>query len=371
MINVDDINNSQLKLVSLHNIDLDNPTSAIPRDIDIEDAQNYILTLTKKMIKYKNVREYTIRSTTTEVISQILELCTNFKSLDLSAISSENDEITSMSIKYLNDNIADRLLYKQIEAEKKYSHLTEIKKGSLIQSLLELEDEYIFIIALVEHHRFIDDNDLKYKDGMPDDEKVALKSARIHLSKEGNIAHIFLSDTTKKITDYWYNEFLELDETKDDITNTKLAYNKYSSLLRHAVYGKSSSDHEALKNALNIYFSHNNTFSHDECVNFLFDSYEPVNADLDLKSIRDKFSECNNKNIFDNTFTIDTTPIKSKLTNTKYIVNDNIELKIKKPLDTIKNGIYTEELSNGEKVLIINNVDQKTLKQFNFNNIDL
>lgn len=363
------INEFDLKLVSLHNIDLNNPEKAIQRNIGIVDAKEYILSLTRKMLNYKNVREYTVKSLTTEVVSQISKLCTNFKTFELSALSSDNK--SDINFNDIHNTIADRLLKKQIEAQKKYAHLTELKKGSLIQSLIENSDEYIFILALVEHHKFIDDVDLTYKAGMPDEDKIALKSAQFHINKDGNINKIFLSDTTMKISDYWCNEFLEVEETIDDITNTKRAYNHYEAILKNTLSIKSPSDHSNLKNALNVYFAHNKSFSHEECVDFLLNDYQPISEDINIEHLREKFSEYNTRKTFDNTFNIDISPIKSKLNNTRYTVNENIELKIKKPFEQMKNNIYSGKLPTGEKVLIINNVDAKTLKQFNFNNIDL
>lgn len=369
MINVDDIDNSQLKLVSLHNIDFNHTENAVRRDINIEDAQQYILQLTKKMLNYNNVREYKPRSLTKEVIYQVLKLCTCFTSEELSAASTEGGK--AVSIESLNDIIANRLLHEQIETEKKHPNLNKVKKGSLIQSLIELEDEYIFIIALVEHHKFIDNTDLKYKIGMPDEDKIALKSARIHLTKNVDITHIFLSDTTNTIRDYWYNGFLELDETVDNVTNTKRAYSHYETILRHSLSSKSPADFSELQNALKIYFSHNDKFSHEDCIGFLFNSYTPIKSDVDISNIKEKFIKSDIKKTFDNTFDINIADIKNKLTNIKYKVNDNIDLKLKKPLEEIKSTIYTYKLPTLENVIIIKNVDSKTLKKFNFNNIDL
>ena len=58
MENGENIKDLDIKLVSLHNIDLDNPNQAIARDIKIKDAHEYIFSLTRKMLNYKNVREY-------------------------------------------------------------------------------------------------------------------------------------------------------------------------------------------------------------------------------------------------------------------------------------------------------------------------
>lgn len=359
---------SILQLVSLYNIDY-NLKKVVPRSIEVEDAKQYISDLSNRMITYKNIREYLPKSLTSEVISKILELINNFHAYQQAAATSTNKG--SLSIQPIYNTIATKLLTEQLIAQTKYKQITEIHKGSLIQSLLESDDEYIYILALVEHNRFIDDNDLKYKIGMPDSEKVALKSARLHLTKNGTIKKIFLSDSHPKISEYWYDGFLDLYEAKDDAKNTENAYNALADALKNSLSYKYKPDYAELKNSLNVYFSHQISFTHDECINFLLDSYVPVSPDLNIDELKGKLIKTSSKYDFDSIFCIDIKNIESKLKNRKYKVNDNIELRIKKPVQQLKSNIYTFELETGEKVLCINNVDKDILEKFNFNNIQL
>jgi hypothetical protein len=359
---------TKLQLISLHNINLDSE-NVISRNIEINDAQDYVLTLSNRMMSYKNIREYNIKSLTTEVVSQIITICTSFTTYALSALTTQDAKPYSYSEVY--DIIVQRLLREQIDARRKYQQLTNIKNGNLIQSLLETDEEYIYLIALVEHNKFIDNSDFKYKIGMPDDDKVALKSARFHLTKDGTIKKIYLTDSSPKISDYWYDGFLDLSEAKDNIANTKFAYNAIETILRNTLSSKYSTDYNELKNALNIYFTHNECYTHNACIGFLLDSYEPFGNDFDKDTLKKKLTDCISNYDFDTAFSIDTTAIKSKLKNRKYKVNSNIELNIKNPIEKMEENIYTDKLSTEEKVLIIKNVDEKILKQFNFKNIDL
>lgn len=358
----------KLQLVSLHNINID-INQAVPRSIGLDDAREYILALSNKMIDYKNIREFKTKSIETGVIYKIMEMCSSLYSHQQTAMTSDRNQ--NISFVSIHNKIAEKLLIEQSIAQDKYKKLTDINKGSLIQSLLESPEEYIYILALVDHNKFIDEKDLKYKIGMPDSDKAALKTARIHLTKEGSIKKIYLSDSRPKISEYWYDGFLDLIESKDDISNTKFAYNALETVLRTTLSKNYSADYNELKNALDMYFTHNNNYTHADCVGFLVDTYEPVADNLNMESLKKNLEDCNTNNIFDTVFSIDTSAIKSKLKNRKYKVNSNIELNIKSPIEKLKENIYTDKLLTEEKVLIIKNVDEKVLKQFNFNKIDL
>lgn len=359
------MSNTEVKLITLHHI-LKDENRVLSRDVNLTDAKLYITNLANKILNHSSCKEYSIKSTTTEVVSLIMNLASNFETWENTAYSSDEAK-TAYYIEYLN-SIANRLLDSQLQAQQRYGAITTIKKGSLIQALLDKSDEYIFIIALIDHSRFVDATELTYKIGLSDDDKITttLKTARFHLSKQGTISKIFLSDESPKIREYWYDSFLELNETKSDIYNTKLAYTTLNTVLNHSLSPKHKSDFIELSNSLNTYFAHSSSFSHEDCVRFLLETYEPISEELNINNLKQKLIECN-KNIFDNTFPIDTKEIKNKLTNRKYKLNESIELKIKKPLDdTVESNIYADKLPTGEKILIINNVNDTVLKQFDF-----
>lgn len=363
------MSSTSVKYISLHHIDKDNH-KITKKNVSIADATEYVLELTDKMISNTNMREYKIKSDPNPVISQILNIIQS----SLSPASSENAAtVIDIDSKITSPDyiISKRLLDSQESAQTKYKQITNIKKGSLIQSLVEKNSELIYIIALVEHSSFIDANDLLKKIGLPDSSKATLKSARFHFDSELILKNIFLSDSSPKISEYWYDGFLDLIESINNISNTKRAYTFIKGFLTDKLAQHSKQDHLEYTNSLNVYFSHNKSFNFDECIDFVFNA-DPINTDLNMESIKTELKN-RKKSItsFDPIFEVDNTDIKQYLTNKKYKLNNNVELKIKTAPDKIKESIYTYRLENGQFVLAIQNVDEKELKRFNFFNIDL
>lgn len=361
--------NFNVKTVSLHHIDKEND-AVIVKTVSIEDAENYVKDLTEKMITNVNMREYKVKSSPNPVISQIINIINS----NLSVANSESAaSISELKIEAPTPEliISRRLLECQKTAQIKYGKITNIKKGSLIQSLIENNSELIYIIALIEHSSFIDENDLIRKMGLPDASKATLKAARIHFNDKLAPTGIYLNDSSKKVSEYWYDGFFDSIESINNISNTKRAYTFIKGHLKNKLAGKSKQDYLEYSNSLNVYFSHNDSFNFDDCLNFVFAS-EPISSEINIDELKNYIKGEKTKNIsFDNVFDVDTTDIKSSLSNNKYQLNSNIELKLKTPPDKIKESIYTCKLNDGQVALAITKVDKKVLEQFNFLDIEL
>lgn len=353
-----------IKHISLNHIDkdLEKVTSRI---VNIDDAKEYISDLVTKMLENTLVREFQTKDGTNSVISEIINIINTYRT------TSQDTEIAATSLYSHDEMISLKLLDAQITAQERYKQLTKIKKGSLIQSLIENDNEYIYILALVDHSFFLDESDLAKKMGLPDSKKAALKSARIHLNTNLSINKIYLSDSQTRISEYWYDGFLDLKESKSDILNTKKAYNCIKGLLSENLSANHKPDLLEYNNALNVYFSTKDSFSIDDCLDFVF-SIEPIDDTINKEDLKTKIKERNiAANLFDNTFTVDNTDIKRHLRNIKYTLNTNVELKVKSTDARIKESIYTHKLDNGDLILAIKNVDIKELNRFNFYNINL
>ncbi|MEW8956028.1 hypothetical protein, partial [Clostridium sp.] len=345
-------------------IDLSTET-IIPKNPNQNSANNYIPILIDKILSDNNIRNFTVNSYNSQVIKTILNILSTAKSYDESAISgySTNEFIEQF------DCISNQLLESQKIAQDKHHGFTQIKKGSLIQSVLEITNGYIYLLALVDHNKFLDENDLSDKNGLPY-EKAAFKSALIYTDNSYNIEKISLTDNNQKISEYWYETFLDLNEAKSDKLNTKHAHTLIGQVISNCLKTKYPADNSNFKNALNSYFFNKPNFKFDDCVDFLFENYEPINPNLDIDVVKSKVKDMASRASFDKFFTIDKKEIKSKLSPT-YELNEKIKLKFNCPLDKIKEKIYVMEIDGGEKVLAIESVDLKILKQFNFKNINL
>lgn len=366
----------EIKLISLHNLYLEGVGRAVKRKVNADDALDFIDNLINTIEASNETREYIVVSLESEVVSSIMRICTSYKAFSQSAPTADttdfNEKTRNVSYDLIFQRIAEKLLRAQLECQKKHVGINRPQRGNLIQTLVDKNDSYDFIVALIDSKRFIDENDLKYKTGMLEGKENTLKCAKFTIDKESfNINKILLSDTTNKIPEYWYYDFLDLQETRSDIKNTKCAYDSLSGIIDQSLKTKFKPDCQEIKNALNVFFVHNECFSIEGCVDYLLNNYEPIDNKWDKNELKNKLLHCNSDNIFDNNFVINDKDIKNKLQNIKYPVNSNIELKIKRPIECLNESIYADESPTGEKVLVLTNVDVNTLKKFNFKNIDL
>ena len=188
------------------------------RDIS-EGFNDYIEELVSYFKSNESTRAYKSRSLNTEVVSSVLGIVKN------------QDEFDN-----LNENISRRLLKEEIKVQQKISSMgVSVQKGSLIQALLIDDiDEYIYVIAKVEHEEFVDDKDYSFKSGFSKDKQKIWKTCifeSINQNESFINSKIFLNNVAK----YWTDDFLELDEIRNDENNTKNAFKSVDALLKRDV----------------------------------------------------------------------------------------------------------------------------------------
>ncbi|HBJ1648633.1 TPA: hypothetical protein LA827_003244 [Clostridium botulinum] len=357
----------QIKFVRLDNIDFEN-LNVINRKINVADAKDYIEILMKKILKTDKKREYE-RKNVSYTMDKVNEIVTTYLPISQVASSVElgdpNDNIDIDYYSNFTNLISKKLCQEQSTAREKYKHLTEIQKGSLVQALVEDNNKIIYLACLVEHATFIDENDLKYKIGLPTSDKATLKSCIVYHSSEGNLENIFITDTRIKFTEYWYDGFLELTAKRNDKTNTLEAFKDIRRVLNDSLSRISKADCNTLNNSLKVIFTQGGKFDLSECLDFLFNEYTPEKKDLDLSDLRKKIeNKVEKSNKFDTVFTIDNSDIKHLLRNIKYTVTDNIEIKFKTPKKNLKDYIYSTKLEDEEKILVIRNINKETFDKF-------
>ncbi|MDM0471102.1 hypothetical protein QTH27_03915 [Clostridium perfringens] len=355
--------------LSLHTIDKNEDTTK-QRDIKIEDAQNYVQSLIKKLISNESKREFEIVSESyvannVKLIAQSLNIALEESASTLISEDSTNVSGIETPCKFIEKSnlIATKFLNAQKKSQEKYGAFTDIKSGGLIQGLALEENYYIYVISFIDHSSFIDENDLLEKIGLPKD-KATLKSAIFYLDLNFNFDKIYLSDSRINMTEYWYDYFLELKETRTDIVNTKNAYNHIAKVLSKSLYSKDKPDFIALKNALDVYFSHQKEFNLNSCIEFMFSNYQAQNDSINIEELKRKIRK--NDSIaqrFDSEFIINIHDIERKLKNQKFELTDNIELKLKNPKENLQDYLYSTTIDD-EKVLVIKNISEKAFNLF-------
>jgi hypothetical protein len=317
----------------------------------------YVGELINHIRNNNSVRDYKTRSTSTEVIRCILDLCAN-----------QEDEIISAKM----NTMASRLLLKETEMQGRVGGMNiEVQRGSLIQALLfdETAEAYSYLLAKVEHSEWVDVSDFTFKTGFSKDKKTMWKSCLFDLSDlvaDEFYAKIY-SDTKAQ---YWSNGFLELDAMNSDEVNTQKAFQAIDTTLGHGFRGITSPDHTIIRNGFVTYLKNNEHIDFPIMVNSVLENYQPVNTNLTveesqamtarIQNIRDKLLEQPEKRKFDNQFNAINSAINARIRQV-YKIREGIDLRV---AGAIEDGVIQAVEEGGVRYICVRTDNEVTFKKF-------
>ena len=338
---------------SLHNLDLEED-APIRKDIST-DFDEFIKGYIKTTINSKTSRDYTIRDpnrTTINCVSKILE-----EVLRQGKVLSDKKNVDELA-----DSIAKKLLDSEKMAQKQAKNIAEIQKGSIVQSLVQGEDGYIFIIAKVEHSEWYDVEGFVKQFGIPDKVNV-WKSAVMKLDFKDN-ATVFTSikcyiNTKAK---YWTESFLDIQEKNNDSANTKAVMRAFDKVL-HPLKELSPKDYYNLKNTVNKELQTNQLINYSDMVSNLLDNYEPASEKVNVGNLKEGLLALMVKNKFDTQFYSDPKEVK-KCGILKIPVSSTIDVLIKDPLQDWESSFFIKKMSDGRNYLMISCENPETLRSF-------
>lgn len=344
---------------SYHGIDVNNNV-ATEREIT-EKFDPVIRDMLSKILGNPSEKKFETkdhRAVVANIIKEIVEI-------DIS------DEDAQEQFDGLSSEIAKRLLDEEKKVEQNMHHLKGVQKGSLIQALVKDDNGVCcYLIAKVEHSKYIDEEELELKGGFNPEENKIWKTAIFScLIEEDYIdvskARIFLNNPAI----YWTRDFLELTEKRSDATNTRNAWKCMETVLKNNLKTSKPSDYFTLRNAVIAYFRRPRTIVYDEMINDIFDGFEPINASAeDILKIKEKLLELPSVKDFDTNFTSKPKEIKARIKSV-YKVNNDIELIIREGLAGDKNNyssiIHSNITTEGERQIIIKATETDTFNMFN------
>ena len=219
---------------SLHILDLDNDWVK-EKEVPASFAPFILDTLEYAQANEKN-KAYMVHNEHTQVVSCICQMVLEPEKWQAYAQSIANKCLES-------EKLAQAKIYRMGSA---------IKKGSLVQTLVKkAEDEYIYMVAKIEHSQWLDSSDLSERVGFSLEKKSLWKSAvfsLVQMDQEVLFSSIQgYSDTQAK---YWTVSFLELDEARDDAKNTYSVFKAVDNELKSAIEPVSKKDYVQLSSEL-------------------------------------------------------------------------------------------------------------------------
>ena len=318
---------------SLHHIDNE---SGVISKVDVDSKSQYLSEYIEHLMKdiqdKPTKRVFKFRSGgTTEIRAAI----GNFVLRDYSAV----------------DTNAKRLLAVEQKTNEKIKNLkANVQKGSLFQTVINVDDNYkMVIIAKAEHNDFLDAQDFILHMGLPWKKKV-FKSFLAAIDNTGKIIKVIVADTNTKISEYWWSDFFELDEVRTDRFNTKLYLEALDKKILDLIKKKFPADHTILRSSAIGHFRSQDDLDHLEFYNAIFKNYPPVDEKFPIDKIRKSVLSLPEDYGVDSQFRIEKDEVKGRISS-KIPLFEGVELVYNggADLDNIEAGKNKE----GDKYILI------------------
>ncbi|RGY62439.1 hypothetical protein DXA30_12395 [Fusobacterium ulcerans] len=321
------------------------------KQMKTSEANIFFNSLIEEILNKETKKAYKIVRETTEVVSIIKEV------------------YNTETLTKVEDSIPARLLEKEKEAQKEIDKMKKtIRKGCLLQALVEKDEKKYFIISKVEATDGLDMDDFTFTNILPSSKKV-LKNCLFELEEEGEISNIYLSDTNGNISKYWYDDFLELEEMLDDEKNTKDMFSIFTKEIKNKLEKISPSDYIICRNSAITYFKTNDNFNLTKAINTIFGMYEFENEELRNKDIPSKIQKKIQEKIqikkLDTEFKLCPKMISSRKTKVRRELTQNISIEVEDYLENMKNDIIAFE-EGDEKYIKIRTTNENSFKYFNW-----
>lgn len=347
----------------MHHIDFESE-EVLDVPISSDDALEFINNVIKETLSNNSTRKYLTKSNNTEVISFInsMILCErNNDNIDSGEVA------VAISIDDITRRISERLMESEVSAQLSIESMgRSLRKGSLIQALVNLENSYRYVLIKIDHSLYLDTKNLKKSIGLPLEEKI-LKSCVIDYNESNEITDINLYDSTKKMANYWWNGLLELKPASKDDINTKTAFRKINVLIDKEIGESCPADATMLINRSKGYFDSKSQFDIDDFINTVVGDYNSVKDESifneNKSELKEKIKNLATKH-FDGQFNIDIAVI-NKVKSNVYKIDDRISLTLNGKIEALRDKIVGEQ-EDGRWTLKISDVPEEIGKKFEF-----
>lgn len=299
--------------------------------------------------------------------------CNNDKNKEYQIIREDSDVVHCISQmgmledrrKECSKQIAEHLLECEKLAQSKiFQTGTNVKKGSLVQALIDKEDGTMqYLLAKVEHSKWYDGNDLSINYGFAGDKNNIWKSA-VFKFYEVNGQILFdriqvFNDTKSK---YWYLSFLQVEEVRDDFSNTLKAYQAIDTELKSTVKSVSPRDYVVLSTEVQNTMNQSQPMDYDSYIEDLMDNYQPTNEEIQKDVIKECLLNLPQRKKFDTEFVTVPQSIQNKRTK-KFKIAEGVELTIRSDAKEFGSRIIST-MSDGKRILQIYCDDNETYEAF-------
>lgn len=306
------------------------------------DLEGYLSDLLAEIDANEKKREYEFVRPTTEFYLAIRSF----------------DQVDNLETNQLSVALSSRLLDKEVDTDSRYSanlgrtNNQIVKRGSFLQFLYNENGTKFYLGVKIDHAEFIDEKDFRKKLGLAISRKI-YKACKVSYSSDGTPNQsIYVYDTNSKPTVYWWKDFLELKQIRNDSNNTRTAVGGVISIV-NGYKKKYPADHTSLKNAVIIAFKQDSEMDYNQFVCDIFESYRSDDPEFQerLPRVIERLRELPEKEGFDTQFNL--VPSEVNFRKTKIRLTPEIDLSYEDAISNLDSKIWAEESSSGEKLVVI------------------
>lgn len=266
--------------------------------------------------------------------------------------ASDTEEVATLVTGMMNggwavscEKIANRLLRSEISRQEELGNFQEVKKGSLLQMKVTAEDNQYIIFTKVDHGKYMDERDSKIHFGLPFEKRVQ-KTCVFKFNGGSTPVSINIFDSNRKISKYWWKDFLCCESLRSPQLNTKTAFDAVDAVLTRNLKQQSKPDYTYLRNNVITHFRSNESVAYDDFVEGVVRSYVPINSNVNIGEIADKIAELPEKKGFDTQFEVDGKSISARIRRV-VVLAENFELNIKGDIPDLDALVDTGEDDEG------------------------
>jgi hypothetical protein len=320
-----------------------------------DDFEDYIKDFFEFVENNETNREYKIKSNSSLVVD-----CVN-NAIQDTFINNNIDNLQEYAQK-----IAEKLLEEEIKIQDRVKHLSNVKKGSLLQIIIQDNTDFEYLIAKVEHNRYFDQADFSAHEGFSADQKKIWKtcSFKYRTIDENNIVISEIKIYVDTGAKYWADSFLELDALTTDEENTKKAFQSIDKTLTKKIKYKSGIDYSIIRNNFVGYLRKPESIDYDSMIDHILEDYEAVNLDEhELKDLISSLKLLPDQKKFDRQFNSVPSQIRTRIRKV-YKVNAGIEMRIQGHINDFDRTIVAGYDERGSRYIRIQTDDDETFNDF-------
>lgn len=238
--------------------------------------------------------------------------------------------------------LAGKLKYSEDEKEKIISKTgKEIQRGLLLFLYAEDAGQHKLIITKADDTSIIENGSGTLRNGVPKKKRV-FKSFVVDVAKDadGNyvFTNLFIYDSMTSQSQYWWQDFLLLEEHLKNDQNTTRALQTINAKILNYVQKKSSADYHNLSHIVYATFNMDGEYDNEVFANDVIGNYQPVSTKVDIEELKRRATEMPSTGKFDPKFRKDVKAARSYKKETVELT-DNIDLVLKAPTAQTMNDI--------------------------------